>query len=150
MMPPEVRSLCPLIQVFDMPVSLAFYRDLLRFEIVQQSSPGDNCDWAWLRRGGAELMLNTMYESDSRPAELDLARRTSHGDTGLFIGTPDVDAMYGFLTTYGIACEPPVVRPYGMKQLYLIDPDGYGICFQWTAAEHSGQPEPPTTQDLES
>jgi len=25
------------------------------------------------------------------------------------------------------------VAPYGMKQMYLADPDGYGICFQWTA-----------------
>jgi hypothetical protein len=23
------------------------------------------------------------------------------------------------------------VPPYGMKQMSLRDPDGYGICFQW-------------------
>jgi glyoxylase I family protein len=135
MMLPELRSLCPLIQVFDMPLSLAFYRDILGFEIVQQSSPGDNCDWVWLKRDGAELMLNTMFESDSRPAEPDEVRRHSHGDTGLFIGTRNVDGMYEFLTQRGIASEPPVVTPYGMKQLFLKDPDGYCICFQCTAAE---------------
>lgn len=133
MMPPELRGLCPLIQVFDMPVSLAFYRDILGFDIVQQSSPADNCDWVWLKRNGAELMLNTMFESGSRPAEPDKARRQGHGDTGLFIGTPNVDAMYEFLTQCGIASDPPVVTPYGMKQLYVKDPDGYGICFQWYA-----------------
>jgi hypothetical protein len=31
----------------------------------------------------------------------------------------------------GIASEQPKVAPYGMKQLYLRDPDGYGVCFQW-------------------
>jgi hypothetical protein len=31
----------------------------------------------------------------------------------------------------GIQVEAPVVAPYGMKQLYLKDPDGYTICFQW-------------------
>lgn len=139
MMRPELRSLCPLIQVFDMPVSLVFYRDILGFEIVQQSSPGDNCDWVWLKRENAELMLNTMFESDSRPAEPDEVRRTTHGDTALYIGTPNVDAMYVFLTQCGISSEPPVVTPYGMKQLYLKDPDGYGICFQWTA-EQSSEP----------
>ncbi|MEZ6057639.1 MAG: VOC family protein [Planctomycetaceae bacterium] len=143
MTPPEIRGLCPLIQVFDMPTSLAFYRDILGFEIVQQSSPGDNCDWVWLKRDSAELMLNTIFESDSRPAELDETRRKSHGDTGLFIGTPDVDAMYEYLNDCGFALGPPVVQPYGMKQLYLNDPDGYGICFQWTSAEHSGDREPP-------
>jgi hypothetical protein len=27
--------------------------------------------------------------------------------------------------------QPPKVAWYGMKQLYLRDPDGYLICFQW-------------------
>jgi hypothetical protein len=25
------------------------------------------------------------------------------------------------------------VAPYGMKQLYLRDPDGFELCFQWEA-----------------
>lgn len=117
-----------------MPTSLAFYRDLLGFEIVQQAPPGDRCDWAWLRRDGAELMLNTMFESDNRPPIPDAARVAGHGDTGLFIGAPDVDAMYEYLRAKGVEVRAPVVRDYGMKQLYLKDPDGYGICFQWAAA----------------
>ena len=31
----ELRGLCPLLQVFDMPASLVFYRDILGFELVQ-------------------------------------------------------------------------------------------------------------------
>jgi glyoxylase I family protein len=134
---PEIHGLCPLIQVFDMPASLSFYRDLLGFEIVQQSSPGDHCDWVWLKSDDAELMLNTMFETDSRPARPDAERIMSHGDTVLYIGAPDVDAMYEYLTTSGIEAEAPFVTPYGMKQLYLKDPDGYGLCFQWKAAEPS-------------
>jgi catechol 2,3-dioxygenase-like lactoylglutathione lyase family enzyme len=34
----------PLIEVFDMPTSVAFYRDVIGFEVVMQSSSGDNCD----------------------------------------------------------------------------------------------------------
>jgi hypothetical protein len=34
----------------------------------------------------------------------------------------------------GVKCDPPEVAPYGMKQLYFHDPDGYGICFQWKHA----------------
>jgi catechol 2,3-dioxygenase-like lactoylglutathione lyase family enzyme len=29
--------------------------------------------------------------------------------------------------------DPPRTAPYGMKQLYVRDPDGYEICFQWPA-----------------
>jgi len=56
-----------------------------------------------------------------------------HGDTGLFIGAPDVDAVYAHLRTKGLDMKEPKVAPYGMKQLYVRDPDGYGICFQWKA-----------------
>jgi catechol 2,3-dioxygenase-like lactoylglutathione lyase family enzyme len=138
--PPRIEGLCPLIQVFDMPKSLAFYQDLLGFEIVQQAPPGDDCDWAWLRRGGAELMLNTMFEADSRPEAPDAARVLGHSDTSLFIGAPDVEAMYAYLRSHGLDVPPPVVRDYGMKQLCLRDPDGYGICFQWQVAEPGAAP----------
>lgn len=52
-MPPELRYLCPLIQVFDMPASLAFYRDLLGFEIASAAPPAgevatDAHEWVWL------------------------------------------------------------------------------------------------------
>jgi len=132
-MPPEIQGLCPLIQVFDMPRSLAFYRDLLGFGIVRQAQPGDNCDWAWLRLGSAELMLNTMYEAPHRPPAPDPKRTAAHGDTVLFLGAPNVDAMYEYLCAKGITAEKPVVRDYGMKQLSVKDPDGYGVCFQWPA-----------------
>jgi len=57
----------------------------------------------------------------------------THGDTGLFFGAPDVDAVYAHLRAKGINLKEPNVAPYGMKQLYLNDPDGFGLCFQWTA-----------------
>ena len=130
----ELRGLCPLIQVFDMPTSLRFYRDLLGFEIVQRSQDSDECGWCWLRSsGGAELMLNTAYDEGERPAQPDRERVIGHMDTGLFIGCPDVDAVYEYLNSKGVKCEKPKVAPYGMKQLYLNDPDGFGICFQWKA-----------------
>jgi glyoxylase I family protein len=129
-----MRGLCPLIQVFDMPTSLRFYRDLLGFEIVQRSQESDECGWCWLRsKDGAELMLNTAYDDGQRPPNPDAARVHAHDDTGLFIGCPDVDAAYEHLKAHGVKCDKPTVSPYGMKQLYLKDPDGFGICLQWKA-----------------
>jgi glyoxylase I family protein len=32
-----------------------------------------------------------------------------------------------------VQVDPPKVAWYGMKQLSLTDPDGFGICFQWKA-----------------
>lgn len=33
----EVRGVCPLLQVYDMPTSVRFYRDTLGFEVVATS-----------------------------------------------------------------------------------------------------------------
>ena len=135
----ELRGLCPLLQVFDMPTSLAFYRDTLGLEIVQAAPPPDQVTddefgWVWLRRDDADLMLNTAYDPDAvRPPAPDPARVAGHDDTALFIGCPDVDGVYEHLRAKGLAVEPPTIAPYGMKQLYVKDPDGFTLCFQWAA-----------------
>jgi catechol 2,3-dioxygenase-like lactoylglutathione lyase family enzyme len=130
----QVDSLCPLLQVFDMPTALRFYRDQLGFQVVEHSGgENDRFDWVWLRLGDADLMLNTAYEQDDRPPKPDTARISAHDDTCLYFGCPDVDAAYRFLKQQGVPINPPAVAPYGMRQLYLSDPDGYNLCFQWPA-----------------
>jgi glyoxylase I family protein len=42
----------------------------------------------------------------------------------------DPDAVYEYLRGKGVEVKPPKIAPYGMKQLYLKDPDGYNVCFQ--------------------
>lgn len=128
----DLRGMAPLLSVFDMPTSLAFYHDVLGFQTVSTSNPEG--DWVLLRRDGIELMLNTAYEAHDRPAAPDPARAAAHMDTALFFGCPDVDAAYGHLRARGLEVRPPVVRDYGMKQVYVTDPDGYNLCFQWPAA----------------
>jgi len=128
-----IRGLAPLLEVFDMPTSIHFYRDLLGFDLISTSHPGDRFDWALLRLNGVDLMLNTAYEEDQRPPAPDPARIAAHFDTALFFGCPDVDAAFQHLRTQGLDMEAPVVAPYGMKQLYVTDPDGFRLCFQWPA-----------------
>src|SRR5581483_11831999 len=132
----EIRGLCPLLQVYDMPQSLRFYRDVLGFAIVSTSPMlgEDRCHWAWLRLGSAELMLNTAYEFDEeRPVPPNPARAMGHQDICLYFGCPDVDAAYEHLRGRIRGLRPPKVAPYGMKQMYFLDPDGYGLCYQWQA-----------------
>ncbi|MBV8895610.1 MAG: VOC family protein [Acidobacteriaceae bacterium] len=136
-MPLEASGLTPLLEVYDMPRSIRFYRDMLGFEIVSTSPPlggPDRFHWVWLRLGGAEIMLNTAYEFDEeRPTVEHAERIRGHGDLGLFIGCPDVDGAYRELVAKGLTLNKPHVAPYGMKQLSFRDPDGYGITLQWRA-----------------
>ena len=129
-----VNGVCALLQVFDMPESVRFYRDIIGFEIVTTSPrEGDQFDWGLLRLNESNLMLNTAYEQDDRPARSEPARVSAHGDTCLYFACPDVDAAYQHLRAHGLDVKEPKVAPYGMKQLYVSDPDGYALCFQWPA-----------------
>lgn len=126
-----LEGLCPLLQVFDMPASLGFYCGVLGFELVQCAPSQEAIDWCLLRRDGMELMLNTRYERAQRPAQAEAAAMAAHADTALYIGCRDLDAAYRWLCVHGMDADAPVVAPYGMKQLYLRDPDGYVVCLQW-------------------
>ncbi len=128
------RGVCTLLQVFDMPASIRFYRDVLGFEVAQASEgEGDRFDWCLLRLGESELMLNTAYERDRRPAAHDPKRVAAHRDTCLYFACPDVDGAWHHLRSHGLDVPEPTLAPYGMRQLYLRDPDGYELCFQWPA-----------------
>lgn len=129
----DIRGLVPLLQVFDMPASIHFYRDILGFGVVTTSATGEKFDWALLRLHGVELMLNTAHESDERPPVPDASRIAAHGDTGLYFGCPNLEGAYSQLRAKGLDIKEPVIRPYGMKQLNIADPDGYNLCFQWPA-----------------
>lgn len=130
----EVRGVTTLLEIFDMSRSIAFCRDTLGFEVVGTSRPGKDFTWALLRLDGAELMLNTAYDNDQRPPGPESARVAAHADTGLFFACPDPEAAYAHLFSCGVATERPRVSDYGMKQLWLTDPDGFRLCFQWPAS----------------
>ena len=128
-------GLTPLICVFDMPKALAFYRDVLGFEVVSASPvvetpEGRFSHWMWLRLGGADLMLNTQYDSGERPQNPVATRVVAHGDTSFYIGCSDIDAAYVQLTLRGLKADPPNVAPYGLKNFSVKDPDGYTVVFQ--------------------
>ena len=133
----EMKSLSPLLSVFDMPTAMHFYRTLLGFELVNHSpflsDSQYDFHWAMLRRNGVELMLNTAYDEGERPSQPEPRRVAAHSDTVLYFGCPDVDGAYTELLAKGLPVKAPTVAPYGMKQLTVSDPDGYLLCFQWPA-----------------
>ncbi len=139
----NVRGLCPLLQVYDMPTSVRFYRDTLGFELVATSpnlGAADQFHWCILRLCDSELMLNTAYENDEeRPVPPDPARVGAHHDTCIYFGAPDVDAAYEELKAKGLGLDPPSIG-HGMKGFSLRDPDGYGLCFHWPAETADGTP----------
>ena len=118
-----VRGLTPLLFVEDIARSLAFYRDLLGFEMTQDWSPEGNLAWCSLKRGGAALMLQQACEEDG-PAD-----GRGRG-VGFFFLCDDANELHVELHARGLSLDPPKLAFYGMNQLFLRDPDGYELCFQ--------------------
>lgn len=130
-----IRSATTLLHVYDVPTSLAFYRDILGFEVALSSPPftpaKDDFGWALLRLNGIELMLNNAYENNIRPPVPDPDRTKAHADTTIYLGCPDLDFARAHLRAHGIDAPEPKVAYYGMRQICISDPDGYGVCLQW-------------------
>lgn len=120
-----VRELTPLLEVFDLPASVAFYRDILGFDLVS----GDDTWWCMLRLGGATLMLNTAYEINERPPSPEPNRVRGHADTSLYLGADNPEAVYADLRSKGWPATEPTITTYGMKQTSTRDPDGFRIFF---------------------
>jgi len=128
-------GMTPLLQVYDIPQALTFYRDVLGFTVVNASPEVDTPEgrfshWMTLRLGSATVMLNSAYDEGERPRERVEPQQQWHRDTYLYFSVPDVDAVYQELRTSITGLQPPTTAPYGMRQLYLTDPDGYSLCFQ--------------------
>ncbi len=124
-------GLQPLLQVYDMRKSVAFYRDVLGFEVLQTWEPEGHLHWAMLKLGGAVVMLNAKYEDDQRPPAQESS--PDHADTTLYFACPNVDEAYAHLRAKRCDVEEPEIMFYGMKQLHVRDPDGFALCFQQPA-----------------
>jgi glyoxylase I family protein len=137
----KLHNLTPLLQVFDMPTSICFYRDLLGFTVVSQSGKTEtDSDWAMLTLGTSTLMLNTAYERHERPQAPDPARVQAHMDTALFFGCENADQVYDHLRTKGWNAQPPKTAYYGMRQVFTKDPDGFELCFQHSVNSPGNKP----------
>jgi glyoxylase I family protein len=132
----EVKDVCALLSVWDMPATVRFYRELLGFEIVNRSPTYATEDgeelfhWCMMRANDATIMLNTEYDEGERPTERPCPDEPRFG-TWFYYGCPNVDAAYAKLQAAGVACKPPSLAKYGFRTLSLRDPDGRGITLQW-------------------
>lgn len=119
----KALSLAPLLNVRDCAASIAFYRDMLGFTIVD-AWPRDGAPlYARLTNGTVELMLNEPEEA--------LAMRGSepYGGAILFLRVESVHALYDALVAKGCSPRKPTSETYGIDEMHLRDPDGYWLGF---------------------
>lgn len=103
----QIKSTIPVLASLDLAESVAFYTDRLGFTKLSQYE-----DYAIVARDGAEIHF---WACEDR----DVAESTS-----CYIRVADTQQLYEEFVENGVSAQEPVVRPWGMKELYVIDPHG--------------------------
>lgn len=111
--------------VRDLPRSLAFYRDVLGFDVVQEE------EWiVAIERAGHRVYLFTASPpTEDKPGVwLIPQEQPARGTVILVLRVADCDAAYEEIRGRGGAfLTPPATPPWGGRRCFLHDPDGYLI-----------------------
>jgi len=131
------------IQVADLDRSVAFYRDILGFELIFAWNPQAeyirtivgypeaDIHAAILRPPNSELFLEILEYRNVEKAPVD-TRTANPGTAHLAFFTDDCDGLYDELTAKGVRSVNPPVTPTigpntGGRVVYMIDPDGIRV-----------------------
>lgn len=122
-----MSTLSPHLWVEDMKRSIAFYKDVMGFE-VRRAEPADAPTFASLARDESSIMLSPYDESFgdwSMVAEAG-KRRGAGGAISFYIEAGDIEAEYQKAKDCGAAIvDPLAARPWGQREFTLADPDGF-------------------------
>src|SRR5262249_52703517 len=134
--PMKFHRLTPSLEAADLLATVGFYREVLGFRLVARHPKPDEGPmlWADVQRDGAELMLTQSHD----PARLARLHADGAFDVVLYVAVDDVAALRAELAEKGVEVSPFEVTFYGMKEVYVRDPDGRAITF---AQECRDEPE---------
>lgn len=110
-----LRPFAFVLAVQDLDRNTAYFRDVLGFRVDW----ADATDWRIVARGGVRIMLG--HCPDALPP-------TATGDHSYFgyLEVDDVNALHDEIAQKGaIVLQPPVDRPYGMRECTVATPDGH-------------------------
>lgn len=126
-MPYEFTKLTPNLLVADVERSIAFYRDLLGFEVPRTVPDASPFVFAIMQKGGVEIFLNLAGPAiEEYPAFKD---QPIGGTLTLFIEIVGVRALYDALQGKAPIVMKLEKKWYGPTEFAVTDPDGYIITF---------------------
>lgn len=125
MRPFSVASAFPILIVRNTGRSIAFYRDLLGFDLDYHWPETAPFAFATVRRGGSEIGLGVAGGPDSADPP---APDRPQPPVSLSLAVDDVDAAVAWLSDRGIPIlAPPADQPWGERLAWIADPDGYRV-----------------------
>jgi len=116
-----LTSLSPQFLVDDLSIAIAYYRDCLGFELDFEYESF----YASVSRDGFSIHLKCAPKTVA-----DRANRKQNEHLDAYIGVRGVDALFEELQAQGARIIRPLEqRPWGCKDFYVEDPDGYILNF---------------------
>ncbi|WP_420472669.1 bleomycin resistance protein [Noviherbaspirillum sp. ST9] len=103
----QIKSTIPVLASLDIAESADFYTARLGFKKLSQYD-----DYAIVARDGAEIHFWLCRD------------RSIAENTSCYLRVTDTEALFKEFAENGVQSDPPAVRPWGMKELYVIDPHG--------------------------
>lgn len=116
----------------DMPRTIAFYTNILRFELLRHEGT-----YAYFQRDGVFLGANTSLPEGSVPVNAKY-RRPGTG-VEIVIEVDDLVAERDFIVNNGYHLDADVkLQSWGLKDFRIVDPDGYYLRFTEHSWEKNG------------
>jgi catechol 2,3-dioxygenase-like lactoylglutathione lyase family enzyme len=103
----QIKSTVPVLASLDLKETLDFYTVRLGFKVC-----GEFEDYAIVSRDDAEIHF---WKCEDRH----IAENTS-----CYVRTSGIQILYEEFTNRGLTLEQPVIQPWRMRELYVIDPHG--------------------------
>ncbi len=117
----EITGIAPQFLVDDLSVAIAYYRDRLGFEpdFVYESF------YASVSRDGFAIHLKCAAKTVA-----DRTHKKQHEHLDAHVGVRGIESLFAELKSMGANITRSLeARPWGCKDFYVEDPDGYILCF---------------------
>lgn len=122
-----LKSLTPNLMVDDVDATIAFYRDTLGFTVTATVPDASPYVWASLKSGEVEIMAQARHSLEEELPQL--VGKSLGATLTLYIGVDDADALHSAIQGRATIIKAPMTAPYGAREFYAQDPNGYILGF---------------------
>lgn len=127
-MPTALEMNHAMVYTLDVARSLAFYKDQLGFELLEQYLHGGRPVYARFRVPGSQATIALHLQPPGQPLHT--------GGVRLYFEVRSLTTFCRKLEAAGVVfTKPPTLMPWGWRHAYLDDPDGHEISFYWAGAQ---------------
>ncbi len=118
----RLRSVMPMLTVNDIQASIAWYRDVLGFILVEEYKMEGEVRGARLRAGTVEILINQDDFAKGRD------RKKGVGLRLYCMTAQEIDQLAAAIRERGgTLAQEPQDQPWGARDFAIADPDGFNI-----------------------